>query len=59
MPTDVRTRRLFSQYLFSYRLNPQTVLLAGYSDTYDTFFASRFDQASRTFFVKVGYGWVM
>jgi len=26
------THRLLSQYLFSYKLNPQTVLLVGYSD---------------------------
>ena len=30
--TPPETRRLFSQYLFSYKLNPQTVFLVGYSD---------------------------
>ena len=29
---EPRTRRFFSQYLFSFKLNPQTVIFAGYSD---------------------------
>jgi hypothetical protein len=31
-PVDGHSRKLFSQYLFSYKLNPQTVLFVGYSD---------------------------
>lgn len=58
-PGDTRT--LFSQLLFSYKLNPQTVLFLGYSD-------NRANQAlrnipltetDRTFFMKVGYAWVL
>lgn len=58
------TRRLFSQYLFSYKLNPQTVLLVGYSDNANggqNPDLSRYDltRTDRTFFVKVGYAWVL
>ncbi len=58
-PIDGHTRHLFSQYLFSYKLNPQTVLLLGYSDTYEGLQAVRLAQSNRTFFVKVGYAWLL
>lgn len=57
-PVDSRTRRLFSQYLFSYKLNPQTVLFAGYSDNANGTQGVDLQQANRTFFVKLGYAWV-
>ena len=52
------SQRLFSQFLFSYKLNPQTVILAGYSDNY--FGDEQIDvtQADRTFFLKLGYAWL-
>ncbi len=55
--TDARSRRLFSQYLFSYKLNPQTVLFAGYSDNYAGGAEPAIDlrQQNRTVFVKLGY----
>ncbi|HEX4963078.1 MAG TPA: DUF5916 domain-containing protein [Thermoanaerobaculia bacterium] len=55
---DERTKALFSQLLFSYKLNPQTVLFVGYSD--DSAGDQRIDltRADRTFFLKVGYAWV-
>ena len=58
-PIASRTAQLFSQYLFSFKINPQTVLLAGYSDNYAS--ANRVDlsQTNRTFFVKIGYAWVL
>ena len=31
-PVDARSRDVFAQFLFSYKLNPQTVLFLGYSD---------------------------
>ncbi len=31
-PVDTRTRNVFTQFLFSYKLNPRTVLFLGYSD---------------------------
>ena len=46
---------LFGQFLFSYKVNPQTVLFIGYSDNQAgtrTFDLTRTD---RTFFAKVGY----
>jgi hypothetical protein len=58
-PADSRTRRLFSQYLFSYKLNPQSVLLVGYSDTYQGLTAVPLGRTNRTIFVKVGYAWLL
>jgi hypothetical protein len=60
-PVPERSRRFFSQYLFSYKVNPQTVVFVGYSDTYlggrDT---TTIDlaQTNRTFFMKLGYAWL-
>lgn len=45
----------FSQFLFSYKLNPQTVLLAGYSDNYLGTQEIDLTQRDRTFFLKLGY----
>jgi hypothetical protein len=57
---DSRSRRLFAQYLFSYKLNPQTVLFLGYSDT-STAAGRGADllRMNRTFFVKLGYAWIL
>lgn len=48
-------RTLFTQLLFSYKLNPQTVAFLGYSD--DRLGTGTVDltQTGRTFFVKLGY----
>ncbi|MCL4813508.1 MAG: carbohydrate binding family 9 domain-containing protein [Vicinamibacteraceae bacterium] len=58
-PVDRRSNRLFGQFLFSYKLNPQTVFLVGYSDNYTA--TDRYDlrQVDRTFFMKIGYAWVL
>jgi hypothetical protein len=57
-----RSKRLFPQLLFSYKLNPQTVFFAGYSGTR---LGGVLDgknvgltEADRTFFVKLGYAWL-
>lgn len=57
-PVDETSRRLFSQLLYSYRLNPQTVFYLGYSDT--ELETDRFDTlpTDRTLFVKLGYAWL-
>lgn len=57
-PVDAKTEELFNQLLFSYKLNPQTVLFAGYSD--NAFGDERIDltRSDRTFFLKLGYAWV-
>jgi len=56
-PVTARTRRFFSQYLFSYKLNPQTVVFAGYSDNSAAVPGNDLQQQDRTFFVKLGYAW--
>jgi len=54
---DARSRRLFTQVLFSYRVDPRTVLYLGTTDT--RLGDERIDlrDAARTFFVKLGYAW--
>lgn len=55
MPVDAREKYLFTQFLFSYKINPQTVLFLGYSDNHfgsDEIPVTRND---RTFFLKIGY----
>jgi hypothetical protein len=54
---DSHSRDVFNQLLFSYKINPFTVLFAGYSDTWAG--AERIDlmQQNRTLFLKVGYAW--
>ena len=56
---DERSTSLFSQLLFSYKINPQTVLYLGYSDNHSGDQDTRITQANRTLFVKLGYAWVM
>jgi hypothetical protein len=59
-PVASRTRQFFSQYLFSYKLNPQTVLFAGYSDNSNDAGGSQgldLQRQNRTLFVKIGYAW--
>jgi hypothetical protein len=59
-PVEPRTRRLFSQFLFSYKLNPQTVFFLGYSDNSRNVPSSaELARTDRTFFVKLGYAWVL
>jgi len=61
-PVDSGSEHWFNQALFSYKLNPQTVLFLGYSDTYEGYDRElqRIDltAASRTVFVKLGYAWL-
>lgn len=60
LSNDARSRRFFPQILFSYKLNPQTVLFVGYSSTQLSNDQSvDLLEQSRTFFVKVGYAWLM
>jgi hypothetical protein len=55
---EPESERLFSQLLFSYKLNPQTVFFLGYSDI--SLANQRLDltRANRTFFLKIGYAWL-
>jgi hypothetical protein len=52
-------RRLFTQFLFSYKINPQTVLFLGYTDNYYSYQAAGLPQVNRTVFLKIGYALVM
>ena len=56
---DERSRRLFTQLLFSYKLNPRTVLFVGYSDNSRSTQDYGFVQKDRSVFAKVGYAWVL
>jgi hypothetical protein len=58
-PVDARSRHVFAQFLFSYKLNPQTVLFLGYSDNSAAASSASLVRADRTFFMKIGYAWMM
>jgi hypothetical protein len=58
-PVESRSSKLFSQFLFSYKLNPQTVLLAGYSDNHLAATNLSLTQTNRTVFIKIGYAWLL
>ncbi len=57
-PVNAKDEDLFTELLYSYKINPQTVAFVGYSDGRvgtETFDLTR---ANRTFFVKLGYAWL-
>lgn len=54
-----KDKTLFTQFLFSYKLNPQTVLFLGYSDNYFSYTGVDMLQKDRTFFMKMGYAWLL
>ncbi|MEA2416765.1 MAG: hypothetical protein QOI58_3422 [Thermoanaerobaculia bacterium] len=56
---DRKSKDLFTQLLFSYKINPQTVFYFGYSDS--SFGDDRVDlkRADRTLFLKIGYAWLL
>ncbi len=56
---DAMSERLFTQLLFSYKVNPQTVLFVGYSDSRDGDQMIDLTQRNRTLFLKFGYAWVL
>jgi len=57
---DPEYRHLFTQFLFSYKINPQTVLFLGYSDNYYGYGGGMgLPQVNRTVFLKIGYALVM
>ena len=56
-PIPDKTQTVFTQFLFSYKLNPQTVLFIGYSDNYLGMTNIDITQTNRTFYVKLGYAW--
>ena len=58
-PVDARTKGIFTQFLFSYKLNPQTVLFLGYSDNSLGLQGIDITRTDRTFFFKIGYALVL
>lgn len=54
---DRNDKGLKGQFLFAYKVNPQTGFFLGYSGT--SVGGERLDltTTSRTFFAKIGYGW--
>lgn len=59
IPIDPRFKHLFTQVLFSYKINPQTVLFLGYSNNYYGDQILRLTRANHTFFLKIGYALVL
>jgi hypothetical protein len=57
-PVDPETRTVFTQFLFSYKLNPQTVVFVGYSDNRLGLQQVDLLQTDRTFFMKIGYAFL-
>jgi Domain of unknown function (DUF5916)/Carbohydrate family 9 binding domain-like len=55
---EPRTEDLFSQLLFSYKINPQTVLFVGYTDSRFGLEDVPLTQTDRTFFLKLGYAFL-
>jgi len=58
-PVNDEERILFTQFLFSYKFNPQTVVFLGYSDNYRGVNDRTLLQLDRTFFLKLGYAWIL
>jgi hypothetical protein len=52
---DPEFKHLFLKILFSYKINPQTMLFLGYADDYYGFLHTPLTQSNRTFFLKIGY----
>lgn len=57
-PVDPETKTVFTQFLFSYKLNPQTVVFVGYSDNRLGLQQVDLLQTDRTFFMKIGYAFL-
>jgi hypothetical protein len=58
LATDPVTSSLATQLLYSYKLNPQTVLFAGYSDnSIEDDFTGDLEKTGRTLFFKLSYAW--
>jgi len=58
-PVESGSSHIFTQFLFSYKINARTVLFLGYSDNYYGETGIDLTQQDRTFFVKIGYAWTL
>ena len=50
-------RDLFGQLLGSYKINPQTAVLLGYTSGYLDVAGSGLTETNNTIFLKLGYNW--
>ena len=57
LPVGSFDEGLFGQFLFSYKVNPQTVVFAGYSENQAGTEVFDLTRSDRTFFIKLGYAW--
>jgi hypothetical protein len=57
VPVNERDQNLFGQFLFSYKVNPQTVVFLGYSENNGATQDFDLTRRNRTLFTKVGYAW--
>jgi hypothetical protein len=57
VPVPDRQRTLFSQLMFAYKVNPQTVVFAGYTDDRLGRDEIQLTPTGRTFYLKMGYNW--
>jgi len=57
VPVGESDEGLFGQFLFSYKVNPQTVVFVGYSENQAGTESFDLVRSDRTFFVKLGYAW--
>lgn len=58
-PIESKSKYFFTQLLFSYKINPRTVIFLGYSDNYYGTRAYQLTQKDRTFFIKLSYAWTL
>ncbi|MDX1502478.1 MAG: DUF5916 domain-containing protein [Thermoanaerobaculia bacterium] len=56
---EPESQNLFTQLLYSYKVNPQTVLFVGYSDNRLADQSISLTQTNRALFFKIGYAWVL
>jgi len=56
---DPTIKTLFTQFLFSYKVNPQTKVFIGYSDDHLGLKGIDLTRTNRTFFLKIGYAIVL
>ena len=58
IPLEPVTRTMLTQFLFSYKINPRTVLFVGYSDNHLGMKGIDLTRTDRTFFLEIGYALV-
>src|SRR5690606_11295207 len=54
---DRRDRSWANQLLFSYKVNPRTLIYAGYSDGHESVDTNPLQQQTQTLFLKLSYAW--